>query len=110
MKHTLALATVVLTLAGTALAQTPSGQSGLSTSVISPGDSAVSETTTPSVNDQQRAKIKALAPSDAPGTPSIAKGATIRADVELREFPPEVGLPQYRYVVVDRKSTRLNSS
>jgi len=67
-------------------------------------------TTTTTITTEQEAKIKEYVVKEKPATAELPSGvtlevgATLPQEVTLHEFGPDVGVTQYRYVVVNGRT------
>lgn len=68
------------------------------------------------IDNQRRAMVRQyivrerVAPATLPSGVAVTVGSTLPETVELRTFPSDVGVPQYRYVVVGDRTVLVEPS
>jgi hypothetical protein len=109
MKRVLIAGTALALGLGAAAAQT----STTTTTTTAPGAATGSVSATTITTDQQ-SKVKAYVTKEkvksvtAPSGFTVSTGATLPADIELRTFPADVGVTQYRYTVIGDRTVLVD--
>ena len=108
-KISLSTLAAALMMTGAAFAQTGTG-TGMSTGSGAAGGSATSTTTTTTITPQQDSTIKTYVTKEktksvaVPSGFTLSTGATVPQTVELHSFGSDVGITQYRYVVMNNRT------
>lgn len=114
-KISLSTLAAALMMTGAAFAQTGTG-TGTSTGSGAAGGSATSTTTTTTITPQQESTIKTYVRKEktksvaVPSGFTLSTGATVPPTVELHSFGSDVGMTQYRYVVMNNRTVIVDPS
>ncbi len=114
-KISLSTLAAALMMTGAAFAQTGTG-TGTSTGSGATGGSATSTTTTTTITPQQESTIKTYVTKEktksvaVPSGFTLSTGATVPQTVELHSFGSDVGMTQYRYVVMNNRTVIVDPS